>query len=917
MSKGSRIIAIGGESPGEAAMPEAVTSNISVHESHYDDEWSQDDIPPAEPSRSLTIQAWILPLLAICAVAGWTLLFALAQNPAITFPAPAERWTDWITGWSLPVVLIGVVWMIAMRGSRREAARFGVAAQLLSDESAKLEVRLTAVNRELSLAREFIAAQSRDLDSLGRVAVERLSQNADRLQSLIRDNGAQLSSISTVSSAALENMERLRDQLPVIASSAKDVTNNIGNSGRVAQAQLQELISGFKRLNEFGQACDRQVMALRDAIANSLGEFTSQAQQLDTIATNRFAALTENGEAFRSQLDQYESEALEAIRARAAAMAGELAEARGLLDSHEAESLVSLRARLTAVRDESGVIGRSLRDAHDSTLQGWRDHLAQLEVEMSETQAVLQKTDAEANAAARLRMRSLLDEAEAMDASFSGRTSQLSDALAERGSEIDQLEAAALARLSARFSQFDSEMADRESQFAAELAQRTADTDVRHDAAMARLRQVIDTLDSEIEIRVGRQVQHVETLVSHSDATLIRLTQLEEKIAEVAAQGNVAEERLATGLHALANRLATSRDALTGSERQIDTLTDASVRLLELIQAGVKHSRDELPAALTTSEARLASIEGRILVLRDTVDEAGTRSESLSNYVHTANQGLGGARMEIAALHDMIAARTAEHGEALAGLRGELADVDSLSRKLAEHAQAELSIAIVQLETNAREALAGIENLSAATIAEIAGKLSQQSGEAIDRALRARGAEVAGQLEQAAAHASGVSREAAVQLRDQLAKVGELTANLERRVAEARERAEEDVNNDFARRVAMINESLNSNAIDIAKALSTDVSDTAWAAYLRGDRGIFTRRAVNLIDSNEARPIAQLFENDHDFREHVSRYIHDFEAMLRQLLSTRDGHAIGVTLLSSDMGKLYVALAQSIERLRT
>ena len=38
--------------------------------------------------------------------------------------------------------------------------------------------------------------------------------------------------------------------------------------------------------------------------------------------------------------------------------------------------------------------------------------------------------------------------------------------------------------------------------------------------------------------------------------------------------------------------------------------------------------------------------------------------------------------------------------------------------------------------------------------------------------------------------------------------------------------------------------------------------------------------------------------------------------MLRQILSTRDGNALGVTLLSSDMGKLYVVLAQAIERLR-
>ena len=155
-----------------------------------------------------------------------------------------------------------------------------------------------------------------------------------------------------------------------------------------------------------------------------------------------------------------------------------------------------------------------------------------------------------------------------------------------------------------------------------------------------------------------------------------------------------------------------------------------------------------------------------------------------------------------------------------------------------------------------------------------------------------------------------------MQLRDQLAKVNELAGNLERRVAHARSRAEEQVDHDFARRVALITESLNSNAIDLARALDSDVTDTAWAAYLRGDRGIFTRRAVRLLEASEAKAVAQHYENDRDFREHVSRYIHDFEAMLRQLLSTRDGHALGVTLLSSDMGKLYVALAQGIERLR-
>ena len=195
-------------------------------------------------------------------------------------------------------------------------------------------------------------------------------------------------------------------------------------------------------------------------------------------------------------------------------------------------------------------------------------------------------------------------------------------------------------------------------------------------------------------------------------------------------------------------------------------------------------------------------------------------------------------------------------------------------------------------------------------------QLDYRAAQEIERALRNDTAETVGKLEQAASHAAGVGREATAQLRDQLAKVNELTVTLEQRVSRARELAEEQVGNDFARRMALITDSLNSNAIDIASSLSSEVTDTQWDAYLKGDRGIFTRRAVRLVNSGEAKEIAELYQQDETFKANVSRYIHDFEAMLRSMLSTRDGNALGVTILGSDMGKLYVVLAQAIEHFR-
>ena len=199
---------------------------------------------------------------------------------------------------------------------------------------------------------------------------------------------------------------------------------------------------------------------------------------------------------------------------------------------------------------------------------------------------------------------------------------------------------------------------------------------------------------------------------------------------------------------------------------------------------------------------------------------------------------------------------------------------------------------------------------------DLTAKLENELTEALGRIVEDRGTALAAQIDLATTRASEVSRETTIQLRDQLARVDELAGNLERRVAHARERAEERIENDFSRRVALITESLNSHAIDISRNLGSDVSDIAWSAYLKGDRGIFTRRAVTLLQAGESKAVMQAYEADPDLQAHVNRYIHDFEAMLRQVLSTRDGDALGVTLLSSDMGKLYVALAQAIERLR-
>jgi hypothetical protein len=852
MVERKNLVAVGPEQPVDDAAQAADSTPVESPSEEYliEDEWIED-----EPVRRFD---WVVPALAVLAVLGWTGFFGWVHRETLLAGASPAQWATWIADWAVPVLLVVALWLLAMRNSRREAARFGEAAQTLAQESALLERRLSTVNRELSLARDFIAAQSRDLESLGRVASERISQHAERLQGLIQDNGAQVEAIGRVSTTALENMDRLRDDLPVISNSARDVASQIGHAGGVAKEQLEELIGGFNRLNQFGEASGRQVATLRGKVDEALTAFAAQAGQLEQITTSRFAELAERSAAFRADLDGREIETFAAIRRRADTLREELESRRRELEAAEAEALDALQSRLAQLRNEGTRIADTLRTGENDAAQAWGEAVTGLEERMLEAIRRVSEVDQHAMDNARRRLVALSEEAQRIDETILERADSFQQQLEQRRAEAAEREAQALASFGERLAAFDAQITERQQEYLA----------------------------------------HVAGLAERGDALVQRLAGMSEDMDHIAIQGRQTQDGLAEAASRLAARLAESRAVIDESGVKVARLTDDSVRLLELIRSSSEHSVKDLPDALALAERRLVAFEQQAQALKELIAQTGDRGAALAEHVETARAS-GGATLE-----------------QLTELETRLADLAQRSDALAAQARDELAGAIAALEQGSATALAGLQGQQAEAIRALAERIGSDSSEAINEALRSHASRAIAELEAAALQASEAGRETAQQLRDQLAAVNELAGNLERRVAHARERAEEQVDNDFARRMALIVESLNSSAIDITKAFATDVTDTAWASYLRGDRGIFTRRAVRLLDNQDARSVAEIYEGDTDFRETVNRYIHDFEAMLRSVLSTRDGNALAVTILSSDMGKLYVALAQAIERLR-
>ncbi len=402
---------------------------------------------------------------------------------------------------------------------------------------------------------------------------------------------------------------------------------------------------------------------------------------------------------------------------------------------------------------------------------------------------------------------------------------------------------------------------------------------------------LVDRINADISAIEGRFGNLGDDTVANAErvsAAILGLRDHADQLGQTLEAGGASAE----GLIRQAETLLVALDA---SAREIDeTLPLAYQRLLDTAEASKSAARAVMPeveAIETASVAALARLqEAEVLVAK--------QREEISRFVATAGTALTDSRA------------TAE------ALNREIESAETRARDLTGATAPQLLDALMRIKDAANQATEHARDALASVVPEAAKSLGTQARTAMTAALTAQVEDQMAAISRMAEEAVASAQKATDRLMRQMLTITETSANLEARVDDAKDDLVRGDSAQFARRMALILESLNSTAIDVTKILSNDVTDTAWASYLRGDRGVFTRRAVRLLDTGEAREILLHYEEDNDFREHVNRYIHDFEAMLRNVLATRDGMPLSVTLLSSDAGKLYVALAQAIERLR-
>ena len=658
--------------------------------------------------------------------------------------------------------------------------------------------------------------------------------------------------------------------------------------GRTRRREAERFTRSVIAMRGEAQSLEALLEVLSHRIADSRTELTMMAQhlmQLGDEATGKLGGITQEFDSSSEKLKRH-GEALDRAAESARNDIGVLLE-----DLPRAEEMTrglaeQVRTIGSQSAEKAAAFGRQVTDIADRTREA-----DQLIAEATDRLAArLAEIDAAGTAAA-LRV-------EGAQGAFSGTLDALlertSATLAEIRSGIDVQSAAVIAL----------------------VAQASAGIGKAGAEAAESLAGNVDRANSSLESlsgRVAEQDRASQRMIAEIDRGL---AMIDERFGELAANGDERANRFLESLTRARTELDTLAAQASSQDLAIGSIAERTTALRESIDRLTDEIRDSLGTAIGEAQGgadRLveaaATVRPEIGWIRDAAVEADQRlsatgeriaeqQDRFAGLLATVEEGVGEAQSKLTELASM------------------LAQVEREAADLSAQTAPALVAALVQVKEAAAHAAERARETIEAVIPQSAGKLSEETRAALERVIRESIEDRLREVETVAARAVESARSASDRLTQQMVTIGQSASALEQHIEETKKEQREKDSEAFARRVALLIDSMHSAAIDVGKILSDEIDDKAWGAYLKGNRGVFTSRAVRLIDGGETRPIRAHYESDLEFQRSVNRYVHDFEAMLRRVLAERDGGMMAVTLMSSDMGKLYAALAQAIDKRR-
>jgi predicted nucleic acid-binding Zn-ribbon protein len=894
-----------------------------------------------EPAASNTPTRRLAPVVTASALTIiWTALGLYVVLTGDILPAPLVDLAPLVSAYATP---IAIFWLVALAFQRTDPLlerRLAVANNLHKATAPvdEAERRLIALNKSLK-------TELKNIEAVSELASERIENLENRFQEQISnlfsataDTEAKTTSIRDVLSRERDSLGSLSSDLETrfmtlekavgaIASELEDAGHSISASANTAKSKLEESIHDY---GESAGEIEERIEKIREGLKEQTDGLQASATHIETRLHHIHDVLTNSMSDFSGEIGNIEGRSNELTHhmQTQATILKELAETSAT-ESQKIEK--TLQSHIGEVREAANDALARTSDVGEIVSERASAMSKQIITAVDEAKTML----ADAGSTLEKHGTYALEPGREINDQVSNATKTASEEFQKKASELDQTLNDNFAKAQKILEETSTAISE-QSQTAVTEAEAVAERTLQH---IRQLRAGIEDQMREL----------AETGQTSKDALIEQADQLAEKAADIVSKaGNASgefdgvRERMDGQNEAITNALNDTRMKLSRLEADLmaqqEVLQNASEasanKVIEATERFIQRAEDIQTAGDQSSQIlhKKSTELGEIMEdvgqsgliahqkIADSIDNLSVNAGTMREEIANTSSSLANAADAFSGERDRIRSETEESvtriNQAANAMRGNIDVLAENSVSIAD--QLETAGQVLMDRTN--QAQEHIKEASQNTQEELAATLENigdKAGERISflrEEMQATLTKVLDEYQENTERAEKESSFLAMRLGKEATRINETVEHFLDKSKEIETRIARATKNEFARTSSLLMESLQSTSIDINKALSQDIPDSVWTSFTDGDKSIFMRRSLMFGDRKSRKMIAAKYQTDSEFREVVDRYLRDFESMIERAMIGDKGSTMSVTLLSSDMGKLYVMLGQTLKK---
>ncbi len=679
---------------------------------------------PADGSSDAWIK-WVRITLTVAAL-GWIGFAGWAMIASGDLRAGPSAWASAIATLLVPLTLLALTYLLAMRSSRSESRRYLDTARALRTEADLLELRLGRIATQLESARQKMQDQAELLDSYGAAASSNMEASAELIASRAHASAERAEAAERAGAALMAQMHALIGAIPELEDRTGRMAAQIMDNGHALGDRIDTLEARLHALGELSDDARARTLSATKSLSSQL----TQLQEASRAANEEVTGMADIAAGRIDATAQTARQAMDRTRQDVDAQSAALTALVDAAQAGVATTSESVRLALVADLDRAQA---DLQDRLDRAMAQVRETMAASDDGLSRRADTLTALVAAAQAgigsASENVMGVLVRDMDMIEQELRQRM----------GGALDRAEEALTftdARLSAQAAALD-----------ALIARSRASLDAIGSDTVAGLTDSIGDVEGRLH-QITDMVEGQKALMNSLHAGLNdTIAGTEGRFATLEDTALARSERMTDALMRLTAETQRIDGALTAGGQTADKLIGGAETLLVALDSSVRELDETYPAALERFDARMAQSRALLGSATPEMERLEAISQALVGRAEEAESLLRGQGSRLTEWLESTQSGLEANRQLVDRLRVALDGAHQDATRITEGAGPLLVTALLRVKDTADQAAERARQALARAIPDAAQQLGDASEAAMQRAL---GDKVAAQIEQVA-----------------------------------------------------------------------------------------------------------------------------------------------------------------------